>query len=102
MKDVWEEVGRWAARGDRIAIAMVVGAERSGPRPLGTKMAINDRGEIAGSRTFASLGGQGWLISTKMGLVPSETRARSTEARSTIRSEYGKTSKQVGLAGQMV
>jgi xanthine dehydrogenase accessory factor len=48
MKDVWEEVGRWAARGDRIAIAMVVGAERSAPRPLGTKMAINDRGEIAG------------------------------------------------------
>ena len=39
MKDVWEEVGRWAARGDRIAIAMVVGAERSAPLPLGTKMA---------------------------------------------------------------
>jgi xanthine dehydrogenase accessory factor len=48
MKDVWEEVGRWAVRGDRIAIAMVVGAEGSAPRPLGTKMAINDRGEIAG------------------------------------------------------
>jgi xanthine/CO dehydrogenase XdhC/CoxF family maturation factor len=28
---------------------MVVGAERSAPRPLGTKMAINDRGEIAGA-----------------------------------------------------
>jgi xanthine dehydrogenase accessory factor len=27
---------------------MIVGAERSAPRPLGTKMAINDRGEIAG------------------------------------------------------
>jgi xanthine dehydrogenase accessory factor len=48
MNDVWEEVGRWAVRGDRIAIAMVVGAERSAPRPLGTKMAVNDRGEIAG------------------------------------------------------
>jgi xanthine dehydrogenase accessory factor len=48
MNDVWQEVGRWALRGDRIAIAMVVGAERSAPRPLGTKMAINDRGEIAG------------------------------------------------------
>jgi xanthine dehydrogenase accessory factor len=48
MKDVWQEVGSWARRGDRIAIAMVVGAQRSAPRPLGTKMAINDRGEIAG------------------------------------------------------
>jgi xanthine dehydrogenase accessory factor len=48
MKDVWQEVGRWAGRGDRIAIAMVVGTERSAPRPLGTKMAINDCGEIAG------------------------------------------------------
>jgi xanthine dehydrogenase accessory factor len=48
MNDVWEEVGRWSVRGDRIAIAMVVDAERSAPRPLGTKMAINDRGEIAG------------------------------------------------------
>src|SRR6266446_8559918 len=48
MKDVWQEVGRWAARGDRIAMAMGVGAERSGPGPVGTKMAINDRGEIAG------------------------------------------------------
>jgi xanthine/CO dehydrogenase XdhC/CoxF family maturation factor len=47
MKDVVEEAGRWAVRGDRIAIAMVVGAERSAPRPLGTKMPINDRGEIA-------------------------------------------------------
>ena len=28
---------------------MVVGNLRSAPRPLGTKMAINDRGEISGS-----------------------------------------------------
>jgi hypothetical protein len=29
MRDVWEKVGHWAVRGDRISIAMVVGAERS-------------------------------------------------------------------------
>ena len=49
MNDTLREVTRWADRGDRIAIAMVVGAMRSAPRPLGTKMAINDRGEISGS-----------------------------------------------------
>src|ERR1700740_2965007 len=33
---------------DRGAVAMVVGSRRSAPRPLGAKMAINDRGEVAG------------------------------------------------------
>jgi xanthine dehydrogenase accessory factor len=42
------QVARWEKRGDWVAIAMVVGAERSAPRPLGTKMAVNDGGEIAG------------------------------------------------------
>ena len=48
MNEVSEEVDRLAVRGARIAIAMVVGAARSAPRPLRTKMAINDRREIAG------------------------------------------------------
>jgi XdhC and CoxI family len=43
------DVTRRADRGDRIAIATVVGAEHSALRPLGTKMAINDRGEISGT-----------------------------------------------------
>jgi xanthine dehydrogenase accessory factor len=49
MNDTLDDVTRWADRGDRIAIATVVGAVRSAPRPLGTKMAVNDRGEISGS-----------------------------------------------------
>jgi xanthine/CO dehydrogenase XdhC/CoxF family maturation factor len=49
MNDTLHNVTSWADRGDRIAIAMVVGAMPSAPRPLGTKMAINDRGEISGS-----------------------------------------------------
>jgi xanthine dehydrogenase accessory factor len=49
MNDIVRDVTRWAQRGDRIAIAMVVGAKRSAPRPIGTKMAINERGEISGN-----------------------------------------------------
>jgi xanthine dehydrogenase accessory factor len=49
LTEILDDVTRWANRGDRIAIAMVVGAVRSAPRPLGTKMAINDRGEVSGS-----------------------------------------------------
>ena len=49
MKDVVEQVDRWVARGDRVALATVVRVRRSAPRPPGAKMAINDRGEVSGS-----------------------------------------------------
>jgi xanthine dehydrogenase accessory factor len=48
MKDVFDEVTRWRERGDKIALAMVVDVQRSAPRAPGTKMAVSDRGEIAG------------------------------------------------------
>ncbi len=49
MKDVVEDVRRWAARGDRVAIATVVGVKRSAPRPPGAKMAVNESGEVSGA-----------------------------------------------------
>ncbi len=48
MNALTAQLSRWERHGDLIAIAMVVGAKRSAPRPLGTKMAINEHGEIAG------------------------------------------------------
>jgi len=48
MKDVIEDVDRWIDRGDRVALATVVGVRRSAPRPPGAKMAINDKGEVSG------------------------------------------------------
>ena len=48
MRDVLDEVTSWSERGDRIALATVVDVRRSAPRAPGAKMAINDRGEIAG------------------------------------------------------
>jgi xanthine dehydrogenase accessory factor len=49
MKDVVDDVRTWMARGDRVAIATVVGVKRSAPRPPGAKMAVNDRGEVSGA-----------------------------------------------------
>lgn len=49
MRDVLPQITEWAARGDRIATATVVGVKRSAPRPLGAKMAVNDRGEVIGA-----------------------------------------------------
>src|SRR3954462_9287926 len=49
MRDVLADVDAWTARGDKVALAMVVGVKRWAPRPPGAKMAINDRGEVSGA-----------------------------------------------------
>ena len=49
MKDVIEKLDEWTARGDRVAVATVVGVKRSAPRPPGAKMAVNERGEVWGA-----------------------------------------------------
>lgn len=49
MREVLRELGEWTERGDRVALATVVSVRRSAPRPPGAKMAVNHRGQIAGS-----------------------------------------------------
>ena len=49
MRDVLDAVDEWVARGDKVALATVVGVKRSAPRPPGAKMAVNDRGEVMGA-----------------------------------------------------
>ena len=48
MNDVLTELSNWTARGDRTALATVVDTQRSAPRPVGAKMAVNEYGEVAG------------------------------------------------------
>ena len=49
MRDVLTDVDAWTARGDKVALAMVVGVKRSAPRPPGAKMAISSSGEVVGA-----------------------------------------------------
>jgi xanthine dehydrogenase accessory factor len=49
MKDVLEDVQAWVDRGERVAIATVVGVKRSAPRAPGAKMAVNARGDVSGA-----------------------------------------------------
>jgi xanthine dehydrogenase accessory factor len=49
MRDVLEDVQAWVDRGERVAIATVVGVKRSAPRAPGAKMAVNDRGDVSGA-----------------------------------------------------
>src|SRR5919204_4258095 len=49
MKELLGDLARWRARGDRIALARVVATRRSAPRPVGSKLAVTEGGELAGS-----------------------------------------------------
>jgi xanthine dehydrogenase accessory factor len=49
MRDVLDKIEAWSEREDRIALATVVDTQRSAPRPPGAKMAVNERGDVAGA-----------------------------------------------------
>ena len=49
MSEWLPEIDDWRAEGKRVAIATVVNAIGSAPRPVGARMAVSDAGELAGS-----------------------------------------------------
>jgi xanthine dehydrogenase accessory factor len=49
VKEVVPDVERWRGRGERFALATVVATRRSAPRPIGSKLAVSEGGELAGS-----------------------------------------------------
>src|SRR5256885_7166992 len=49
MREIVSELERWRARGERVALARVVATRRSAPRRVGSKLAISEGGELAGS-----------------------------------------------------
>jgi xanthine dehydrogenase accessory factor len=49
MREILEELGRWLAADESIALATVVGSEGSSPRPLGSRMAVTASGQMVGS-----------------------------------------------------
>lgn len=51
MKDVLPALERWVAEGLRVAVATVVERQGSAPRDPGASLAVNERGELAGSVT---------------------------------------------------
>jgi xanthine dehydrogenase accessory factor len=50
MKEIAADLKRWRERGDaKVAVATVVATRGSAPRPIGSKLAISQHGELAGS-----------------------------------------------------
>jgi xanthine dehydrogenase accessory factor len=49
MTELRDQIARWQARGERVALATVVATRRSAPRPVGSKLAVSEGGELLGS-----------------------------------------------------
>jgi xanthine dehydrogenase accessory factor len=49
VREIATELRRFAAAGERVALATVVDTRRSAPRPVGSKLLISSGGELAGS-----------------------------------------------------
>jgi xanthine dehydrogenase accessory factor len=49
VKEILEDVERWRQRGERFAVATVVATRLSAPRPIGSKFAVSETGELCGS-----------------------------------------------------
>ncbi len=49
MREVIDQVKQMRAQGQRVAIATVVSTKRSAPRPLGSRLAVSETGEMVGS-----------------------------------------------------
>jgi xanthine dehydrogenase accessory factor len=49
VREVLADIERWRAQGERVALATVVATRKSAPRPVGSKLAVSEGGEMAGS-----------------------------------------------------
>lgn len=49
MKEILANIEAWQARGDKIAVATVINTWGSSPRAPGSKMVVNQKGEMVGS-----------------------------------------------------
>ena len=49
MDEALHQAARWRETGRRVALATVVATRKSAPRPVGSKLAVSEKGELAGS-----------------------------------------------------
>lgn len=49
MRDILPEIEKWRDEGEEVAIATVVRASGSAPRPVGAKLAVTPAGRMVGS-----------------------------------------------------
>lgn len=69
MKDLIEDIERWRAGGQRVALARVVAVVGSGPRDPGAAMAINEASEVVGSVSGGCV--EGAVVTEALGVIES-------------------------------
>jgi xanthine dehydrogenase accessory factor len=89
MREISDQLERWRERGDTaIALATVVATRRSAPRPVGSKLAVSERGELAGSVSGGCVEGEVAVVARDV-LAGGEPRLLT----------YGITDEQAGSVG---
>jgi xanthine dehydrogenase accessory factor len=73
MNDLLDDIERWRAAGERIAVARVVDIEGSGPRDPGAAMAVTESGEVAGSVSGGCV--EGAVVSEALAILGGERSA---------------------------
>ena len=74
MREILDDLDRWRSSGARVALARVVDVEGSGPRLPGAAMAVNERGEVAGSVSGGCV--EGAVVTEALAIL--ERRGRAT------------------------
>jgi xanthine/CO dehydrogenase XdhC/CoxF family maturation factor len=66
VKELLPEIDRWRANGERVAIATVVATRRTAPRPVGSKLAVSESGELMGSVSAGCVEGDVYLAAQEV------------------------------------
>lgn len=74
MREILDDLDRWREAGARIAVARVVDVEGSGPRGPGAAMAVNERGEVAGSVSGGCV--EGAVVTEALAILRGEAQRR--------------------------
>jgi xanthine dehydrogenase accessory factor len=70
MKEILDDIERWRASGERVAVARVVGTEGSSPRDAGATMVVSETGEVAGSVSGGCV--EGAVVTTALEVLAGE------------------------------
>ena len=74
MREILDDLDRWRSDGSRIALARVVDVEGSGPRGPGAAMAVNEKGEVAGSVSGGCV--EGAVVTEALAILAGEAEPR--------------------------
>ena len=74
MREILDDLDRWRSAGTKVALARVVDVEGSGPRLPGAAMAVNEKGEVAGSVSGGCV--EGAVVTEALAILNGEAEPR--------------------------